>query len=162
MLEGLVAYPSKPAEVGQTVVAGLEKLHAKGLAVGLTSWEETDTPGKFIASAVLERIDASNVLVADVTALNFNVVFEIGYAIGRRKRVIPVKNAALVDDRDAVRVGIFDTLGHQTYASAASLETLLAGVTDLDPPLSFEPQKTNTAAPVYLASIFHEGSRGLF
>lgn len=150
MLEGLVAYPSKPAEVGQTVVAGLEKLHAKGLAFGLTSWEETDIPGKFIASAVLERIDASNVLVADVTALNFNVVFEIGYAIGRRRRVILVKNAALVDDRDAVRVGIFDTLGHQTYESAASLETLLAGVTDLAPPLSFEPQKTNTAAPVYL------------
>lgn len=150
MLEGLVAYPSTPAEIGQTIVAGLAKLHAKGLSPHLTSWEETDIPGKFIASAVLEGIDASNILVADVTALNFNVVFEIGYAIGRRKRVFLVKNAALVDDRDALRVGIFDTLGHETYTSAASLESLLAGVTDLDSSLRFEPQKTNTAAPVYL------------
>lgn len=150
MLEGLVAYPSAPAEVGQTIVAGLEKLHAKGLAPGLDTWEEEDIPGKFIASTVLQRIDSGNVVVADVTVLNFNVVFEIGYAIGCRKRLVLVKNSALMDDTDTLRVGIFDTLGHKAYTSAASLESLLAGITSLESTLGFEPNKTNTAAPVYL------------
>jgi hypothetical protein len=150
MLEGLVAYPSMPTEIGQTILAGLARLHAKGLCLGLSSWEETDIPGKFITSAVIEKIDAGNILVADVTALNFNVVFEIGYAIGRKKRVFLIRNATLVEDGDTLRVGIFDTLGYQPYTNVASLESVIAGVKDLNPSIEFEPQKTNTAAPVYL------------
>jgi len=150
MLEGLVAYPSHPASVGATIEIALGKLHSAGRCLALKSWKEADVPGRFIGTTVLEEIDAGNILIADVTYLNFNVVFEIGYAIGRGKRAFLVKNAALVDDADFGRVGVFDTIGYQLYQDPAQLAQVLGEVKDLASPIPFDVHKTNTAAPVYL------------
>jgi nucleoside 2-deoxyribosyltransferase len=45
--------------------------------------------------ADLENIDESALIVADVTFLNLNVVYEIGYAIGKKKRAFLVRSSTL-------------------------------------------------------------------
>jgi len=67
-------------------------------------------------------------LVADVTRLNFNVTYEVGYAIGLKKRVLLVRNAAFHSSAPAIsEVGIFDTPGHLTYENSSELATLMTG-----------------------------------
>ena len=150
MLSGLVAYPSAMEDVGQVIEATLRRLHEKNIHSDLESWTELDVPGHVIASTVLERLDRGNVLVADVTTLNFNIVFEIGYAIGKKKRILLIRYGQLKEDPDIRTVGIFDTLGYVTYTGTNVLETILTEFDDTDAALGFDPGHANMAAPVYL------------
>ena len=149
---GFVAYPSNPPLIGQTIQAAIELLRSDSSAPQLTPWEENDIAGRFIVASILSEIDQGDVLLADITRLNFNVIFEIGYAIGRRKRVILVQNKAITTSAEAIReVGIFDTLGYKTYGTSWELADLLRTVKDTKP-IPFDNTQINSVAPVYLVS----------
>src|SRR5216684_5196535 len=85
---GFIAYPSNPSQIGRTIESAVEQL-AKELGVeGFETWRETDVVGRFIANEILNKIEASDCLVADISATNFNVTYEIGFALGKQKRVL--------------------------------------------------------------------------
>lgn len=150
MLSGLVAYPSEPVQIGQTIRRGLEKFHNEQRLTNLIGWEEIDIPGRFIATEVLKFIERGNSFVADITKLNFNVVYEVGFAIGCRKRAILLRNEMLkTDDELTRRIGIFDTLGYATYTDGTTFQDKLMSITDLTP-LQFNVDSKNNRTPVYL------------
>jgi hypothetical protein len=149
-LIGMVAYPSNPLDLGQTISLALEKLKFDSRTRGIISWEENDIPGRFIQTEVMRQISDGNVFIADITRLNFNVVFEVGYAIGCKKRAILIRNKAIKADSELVReVGIFDTLGYESYVDSQSLQEIISETTDLAA-LQFDPLALNGASPVYL------------
>jgi nucleoside 2-deoxyribosyltransferase len=149
-ISGLVAYPSEPREIGQTILRSLERLQNEPRFKQLQSWEETDIPGRFIATEVLKIIENGSIFIADVTRLNFNVVFEIGYAIGSKKRTFLLRNEIIQPELDVIRqVGIFDTLGYATYNDSGTLISVIEGIKDLSP-LQFDEKKTNDKTPVYV------------
>lgn len=149
-LDGLVAYPSTPDTIGATIQASLEILQKQHGFRGLSSWEEHDIAGRFVVEPVLEKIDKGNCLVADITRLNFNVVYEIGYAIGCKKRVVLVANSTLISDAELCRdVGIFDTLGYKKYQNSLQLVELIRNVVDLAP-IRFDDKTINLKTPVYV------------
>lgn len=149
-LLGFAAYPSTPPQIGQTVSAAVNRLNTSSSAVQLSTWEENDVAGRFIAETVLAEIDACDLLVADVTRLNFNVVFEVGYAIGRRKRVILIRNVTITGSDDLIReVGIFDTLGYYRYNSSELLASHLSSNASATP-VVVRAAAPNRTAPVYL------------
>ncbi len=144
-----IAYPSRPAEVGPTILLASQRLaHHPELRV--TPWEELDIAGRFIASEVLASIRSSQLLVADVTVPNFNVMFEIGYAIGSSCRTILVRNSALtIDETEFRSIGIFDTIGYLLYSNAGELESIILEARSLEPlPLSTTP--VDDHAPLYV------------
>jgi len=111
-------------------------------------WEENDVAGRFIYEPILEEIDEGQMLVADVTRLNFNVVFEIGYALGRQKRAYLIRNSAITGSDDLInQVGIFDTLGYERYRSSRDLASHLASVSSIKP-LKLVENIPNRVAPV--------------
>jgi len=149
-LHGLVAHPSKPKEIGSTIRGGLKVLQEQAVGSRLMSWEENDIAGYFIDTPILENISTGNVLVADITRLNFNVAYEVGYAIGKKKRVLLTYNTALISDKVLMReVGIFDTLGFSEYTNSTGLAGLLSEISDLAP-LNIEDHQINTSTPVYI------------
>ena len=85
-LTGFVAYPTVPGVIGETIRQALTQFRERSGQQGFSSWEETDVAGNFIRSGILKRIGESDCLVADVSGLNFNVTYEVGYAIGLEKR----------------------------------------------------------------------------
>ena len=150
VISGLFAYPSEPEEIGRTISISLDKLKQEQRFSELFSWEENDIPGRFISTEVLKLIDRGTGFIADITRLNFNVVFEVGYAIGCKKRAILVRNEVIHPESDLIRsVGIFDTLGYDTYTDSTSLISLISGINDLSP-LNFDESATNPKAPVYV------------
>src|SRR5689334_11038590 len=113
-----IAYASSPPAIGETIEEAATKLRLYASARTFETWRELDVPGRFIADGILGKIDAAALVVADITRLNFNVVFEVGYAIGRGKRAFVVMNAALSPpEKDIIRLGIFDTLGYHKYTN---------------------------------------------
>lgn len=98
------------------------------------SWRELDIPGRFIATEILGELGEADFLVADISRPNFNVTYEIGYAIGRGKRVIPILNPAIQGAQSTVNsVGLFDTLGYRTYDTAEDLAEILKDLKDTIP-----------------------------
>jgi hypothetical protein len=97
----------------------------------------------------LERIDESLFVVADITYLNLNVVYEIGFTIGSGKRAFLVRHSSTEGDREtAKQAGIFDTLGFHAYADRDELVHRLTS--HIDPtPLHFQ-HTPDTKAPVYI------------
>ena len=73
--------------------------------------------------------------VADITTLNFNVAFEIGYAIGLKRRAVIVRRSDVVGDAALhASLGIFDTLGYKSYTSGAELaQSIAVSLQDKEP-----------------------------
>ena len=132
-MQGFIAYASKPSQIGVEIGTAVEQLKLKGLT-GIETWEENDIAGRFLVQPILDKIAASEVLVADISTLNFNVAFEIGFAIGKSKRVLLVKNSLIKFDSAVFsKLGIFDTLGYESYKNGIELANIIAKVEDVRP-----------------------------
>ena len=55
--------------------------------VNIHTWEDYSPNGKFVIQTICEAIDDADLFFADLTGLNANVMFELGYAIARDKRI---------------------------------------------------------------------------
>ena len=118
------AYPADPAAVGQVVDTAAENVRTRSGTNDLVTWRHLDVCGHFVADQVLGHIEKKAVLIADITRLNFNVLYEIGFAIGQSKPVFIVKNGALtVEDVPLSELGIFDTIGYSAYSNSEVLRS---------------------------------------
>lgn len=147
-LSGFVAYPASPYQLTLLIQTALDAVNKRG-GNRFAGWQENDIAGKPLTAPILQSIHDSKVVVADITRLNFNVTYEIGYAIGRGKRAYLIRNKEFKGDDDVItKVGIFDTLGYETYNSEKDLADLLADIHDASALNVANPQ--NRAAPVYV------------
>ena len=129
-----IAYPGRPSQVRECIQNAVEDLNHRQELIEYSTWEENDIAGRPLVAPIFTKIENSCLLVADVTKLNFNVTYEIGYSIGRNRRVFLIRNSAIEIDDDLARlVGIFDTLGYKNYENSNELVNILSGKIDLAP-----------------------------
>src|ERR1019366_10314487 len=103
-----VAYPSKDPFILALLRESVGKATARTNSTRFEPWEFNDIAGTPLISPIIEKIADSSFVVADITYLNLNVVYEIGYAIGKKKRVFLIRHAGTRGDKDiANSVGIF-------------------------------------------------------
>ena len=121
-----VAYPSRDPNLAEMVMDAVRRANALPLPVLYQPWSFNDVPGNPLVSPILERIDDSSFVIADITYLNLNVVYEIGFTIGRCKRAFLVRHIGTDGDKDISNaVGIFDTLGYHEYENSENLKDRL-------------------------------------
>ncbi|WP_337054679.1 hypothetical protein [Pseudoxanthomonas sp. USHLN014] len=134
-MKGFFAYPARPPQIGATIRSAIDEVKRFHAVTELVGWEELDIAGRFISSEVLRGVDTSDFLIADITSLNFNVTYEVGYAIGRGKRLVIVRNIAYGkgEDEKIRRLGIYDTLGYKDYQNSIELSGLIKSVRDVEP-----------------------------
>jgi len=144
------AYPSQPALIGETIEQAIGNLRDRSGVTVVQSWRETDIAGRFLADQVLNKITDRPALIADTTQLNFNVAYEVGFALAKEKRVILTRHKGVRANQPLVAdVGIFDTLGYLEYQNAEELEAIIRGLTESTPSLrNIYPLNQN--APIYL------------
>ncbi len=143
------AYPSVSTEITQTVRTAIGRFNAASPNFVIEGWEKNDISGVPLTEPIFFKIGSSAFLAADITYLNENVAFEIGFAIGSKKRCLLFVNSTQVGDRElAANVGIFDTLGFEKYENSESLAKLLVERTDFAPRI-FEAA-VNHQQPVYI------------
>ncbi len=151
-----VAFPGAPPPLYESVTRAIEIANAASGHLTFRGWPESDIAGRPLTGPILSGIEEASLVVADVTFLNFNVTYEIGFAIGVRKRTYLVRNETFKDDGESVsKVGIFDTLGYVNYADSGSLATLLNAGIDQTPLETNYP--LDRSAPVYLLETPYRG-----
>lgn len=80
------AYPSKPDSLSETIEIAIDDITGSGVCDAL-GWRDLHVSGRLVISTILDEIEESDVFVCDLTHLNPNVLFELGYAVARNKRI---------------------------------------------------------------------------
>ena len=93
---------------------------------------------------------STKIVVADVTTLNFNLLFEIGYALGLGLPVIPIRDTTYVQDRRVFdELGLLDTLGYVDFENSDELGSKIQKLMGTKP-LSLQNPPINREQPLYL------------
>jgi hypothetical protein len=97
---GLFLYPSDPPQIAATIENAVKMLPASGQK-GWSTWKDLHTAGQIIYCTICKAMRFSDQAVADVTTLNFNLLFEIGFLLGLELPVIPIRDASYLQDEAA-------------------------------------------------------------
>ena len=85
------AYPASPPAIGETIEQATNDLDRTGEIrkdrVRFSTWTDSAVSGKHLWKDIENRIQRSQVFACDLTYPNPNVAFELGFAIGRFKRI---------------------------------------------------------------------------
>jgi nucleoside 2-deoxyribosyltransferase len=81
--KGFFAYASVPHSIPATIKAAIEAINKSQMST-LLSWETLEIGGKYIVQEICEAIDDCDFFCADITTINPNVMFELGFAIAAR------------------------------------------------------------------------------
>jgi len=107
--------------LAETIEESIRQI-ADGNAVEINSWKDTAVGGRFIITAICEAIDYRDVFISDLTYLNHNVLFELGYAIAKDKRVWLLHNPDIEDASiDFNNFKILTTVGFVPYANSQNI-----------------------------------------
>jgi len=142
-------YPNDPKAISNTIREAVHQLQAHSSPGSYKSWETMAVGGKLIFCEICKALRSAKLVVADITTLNFNVLFEIGYAIGLGKAVLPVRDITYERDKKLFEeLGIFDVLGYESFQNSISL---VSAVTKKDRqyPAITRPVTTNMQSPIY-------------
>jgi hypothetical protein len=88
---GFFAYASTPPGVPETIRAATEGIN-RTQSASIRSWEALRVSGKFIISEICRTIAECDFFCADVTNINPNVMFEVGFAIATNRRIWLVRD----------------------------------------------------------------------
>ena len=115
-------YPSDPPIIATTVEEAIRTLRLIGGDKRWIGWKDLGTTGQIIFCQICKALRFTKMVVADVTTLNFNLLFEIGYSIGLRVPVLPIRDTSFQkDQRIFDELGSLDTYGYLDFQNSSSL-----------------------------------------
>ena len=143
-------YPSSPDIIANTIDETVSQLKRNASGYNWLSWRDLDIAGQIIFCQICKSMRTAKVVVADVTTLNFNVLFEIGYATGLGIPIIPIRDKTFTQDHRVFdELGILDTLGYVDFENSSELgEKILNRLSTK--PVGIQPAPLNREQPLYL------------
>lgn len=147
---GFFAYPSIPASCGEAIRHAVEVINSQSIT-SVQTWEECRVGGKLVVDEICKAIDGRKLFCADVTGMNANVMFELGYAIARDRRILLLLDPTHIDSKAQFeQLRVLTTVGYATYCNSAEL----AGRFNHDQPYSdLEATLYNQAIKRNLSSV---------
>jgi len=96
-LKAFFAYPANPPALAETIRTASARISTPTLTI--TPWEKARVGCVAIIDEICRLIIDSDLFLADVTGINANVMFELGYAVARNKHVWLVLDATRESSR---------------------------------------------------------------
>ncbi len=115
------AYPSQPVSIPETIKEAVNEINkAKGCYI--KTWQECAISGKFIIDVICREIDDADLFIADLTYANPNVLFELGYAIGKQKRVWLLLDPSFTESKNLFeQLRVLTTVGYASYSNSRDI-----------------------------------------
>lgn len=119
---GFFAYPSTPKLIAETIQTAVSAINKSGL-VSIKVWEDCRIGGKVIVDEICKEITNADLFCADLTHLNANVMFELGFAIAKNKRAWLLLDTSIVEARKRFdQLRILTTVGYTNYCNSRDIE----------------------------------------
>jgi len=118
-----VAYASAIPGSGDAIEAAIGELQDGGL-VSIRSWRSLPIGGNLVIETICDEIRTCDLFIADVTLLNPNVLFELGYAIAQRKSIYILYDPSFARaSADFEQFQTITTLGYVRYSNSGDIVT---------------------------------------
>ncbi|HYK34804.1 P-loop ATPase, Sll1717 family [Alloacidobacterium sp.] len=118
---GFFAYGKTPHSIPATIKAAIESIN-KSQKATLVAWETLEIGGRYIIQEVCDKIDDCDFFCADITTINSNVMFELGFAIARDKRIWLMRDDSYVDSKaEFEQLRLLTTVGYRPYTNAEQI-----------------------------------------
>lgn len=96
--KGFFAYPRQPEDRLEIIEKAITIINKQSDLLKLSSLRNIEKGSSRIISNILTSIDNADFFIGDISGLNPNVLFEAGYAFGRRKRTILISQGCSTKD----------------------------------------------------------------
>ena len=124
MATGFFAYPSFPPHIAETVHAAIKEIQ-QSAPISIKPWDDCRVGGKVIIQEICKEIDLANVFCADLTGMNANVMFELGYAIARNKRIWLALDTTLAEEKKKFdQMRILTGIGYASYCNSLDVKSM--------------------------------------
>jgi uncharacterized caspase-like protein len=132
--EIIFLYPQQSNQLKQIVVNALDTIKSQSRNFNLTTHNQDITSENFLSDGILQNIDNADIIFVDITEPNFNILFVVGYALGKNKKIALFLNLLLSSERKEINeVGSFDSLEFRQYENSRELEGQLIDIENLQP-----------------------------
>ena len=117
------AYPSTPVTSAEAIQGAINLLSEDtSVHVGLIDWKDLPVEGNIVFCEICEAIRKSSCVVLNQTYMNFNVLFEYGYAIGAGRAIWPlVEEGVAKEDRIYTSLDTLTTVGYSRFTNSKSI-----------------------------------------
>jgi hypothetical protein len=147
---GLFLFPSDPPIIANTIESAVQELCRVAGYKRWTSWKHLGITGQIIFCEICKALRFTELVVADVTTLNFNLLFEIGYALGLGLPVVPIRDTSIIRDKKIFdELGLLDTLGYLDFQNSSDLVGALLARSDIATS-AFQKPQIDKEQPLYL------------
>ena len=115
------AYPSSRPILTEAIRDAARELN-NTRQVNIKTWEECNIGGKLIINTIYDEIDNAELFFADLTGLNPNVMFELGYAIACKKRIWLIFDTTYPKEKKMFeQLQIFTTVGYIHFCNSRDI-----------------------------------------
>ena len=119
-LDMFFAYASEPQRRVDAIRGAIEIIQGdSALGCKIADWTDLPIEGNVIFCAICEAIRNARCVATDITGLNFNVLFELGFAIGAGRAIWPLVESS-EEERLYVTFDTLTTVGHSRYTNSKS------------------------------------------
>lgn len=138
MAKVFFGYPELPLKIGEVCRTAAARI-AKFDGITVETWQDHEVGGRVVMNEVLDSIESADMCVFDLTQLNPNVLFEVGFAIARAKLIwLTIDTTVSTALSDWNRLGVLTPLGFTSYKNSGELAQKF-----------FDADPTTTLVPVY-------------
>jgi hypothetical protein len=118
---GFFAYSAAPPSIPEIINAAIDSINKSQLAK-ITTWQSLQVGGKYVIGSICLAIDESDFFCADVTTINANVLFELGFAIARNKRIWLIRDDSYTDSKKEFdQLKMLTTIGYTPYLNVEQI-----------------------------------------
>jgi len=149
------AYPAKPDDLRNPIERATKALTLSD-PIKITGWPHLDIFGANIADKIRDGLSETDILICDITIANFNVYYEVGFAIGQGKIIAPVLNTSFAKaTEDIQRDGLFDNIGYCGYENSEELIKIFKEIPG-NVLLDLYAKSANQSQPLFVLDTFRK------
>ena len=167
--EGVFLYPVNPEPMACAIEEAKNILTTYNDKKRWFTWREFKSAGQVVFCTICKNMRFSRTIIADVTTLNFNLMFEIGFALGLELPLLLIRDTSFMrDKREFKELGILENIGYLDFQNAKGLANAIyteipvkaipvptAGL-NRDMPLYYVKSHVSTEGQVRLSSIIDQ------
>lgn len=118
---GFYAYPADPQQLSETIETAIDSINQRQVA-HIKSWRKLKVGGKLVINEIFNKIVSSHLFLCDLTGLNPNVLFELGFAIAKRKRVWATLDTTKVQSVEQIQaLSLLSSFGYREHVNYEQL-----------------------------------------
>ena len=120
-LKGFFAYGSQILSSAECIEEAIIAIN-KSDDVEIISWLQLNNSGRFIVNNVLEEIEKCDFFCCDLTGLNDNVLFELGFALSKKKAIFVINDTSYEDSTKRFKeLNLLSTIGYTKYSNTLDI-----------------------------------------